>query len=140
MIPRIRFTEHAVERFNERVRPTLDRGAAFAEMRRVAALGSIQPTAPDWASGPSRDGTAGPQETLGWLVVGDVAFPLIAPDQPGWAYSAATCLTRGALGGELRREKNRRKSKRGMRKRAAKNSERRNSRAFVREPLAEDEA
>jgi hypothetical protein len=90
----IRFTVHAIERYIERVRPGVDRDRAFKELRALAKVGQIRPEAPDWV-------TAFPHPVLGWLDCGDVCFPLIKADR-GSGYAAATCLTRGTIGPEIR--------------------------------------
>ena len=41
-------SDHAVERFNERVRPTLDRPAAKRELLRLVSLAERSTVPPDW--------------------------------------------------------------------------------------------
>lgn len=68
---RIRFTQHALDRFVERVRPAIStRRAALREMRRLAVLsGHVTDAPPVWLPH-SRPADA-------WLLVGDdIALPL----------------------------------------------------------------
>jgi hypothetical protein len=66
-------TQHAIGRFNQRVRPTLDEDQAGAELRRLVCLGTISATAPRWLAETQH------QAAAMYLVVGDVVIPLDPP-------------------------------------------------------------
>ena len=84
----VRFSHHAVERYRERVRPALDVDGAFRELLSlVSAAAEVVSEPPQWCPWGSA--------ACGYLVIGDVVFPLIA--RPG-VHVATTCLTKGAYG------------------------------------------
>jgi hypothetical protein len=93
----IQLTDHAVLRFHERVRPALTRGQARAELERLAPVVEIAEEPPAWYRGD------GPR-TQGYGLLGnDIAFPLMFN---GRVYYAVTCVVRGAVGDDERRERN----------------------------------
>lgn len=100
---RVGVTEHAVDRYLERVLSgSLDRPAAFEQLSRVAlAAGEVRRDSPAWLSpfALNADGTASLGEAAeGWLMIGeDVALALVQN-------RAITCVVRGGLS-EASREK-----------------------------------
>jgi hypothetical protein len=86
-------THHAVDRFQERVRPGLSREAAEDELARLVLFGSVVTEPPAWLC--TRPGDA-------YLVIGDLALPLLAHAADG-AYYATTCLVRGSRFSRRRR-------------------------------------
>lgn len=91
-------TDHAIERYHERVRPALvDTAAALAEMLAVMpAAGVWLDGAPEWLSGEKLDRK---YEAAGYILIGDdVAFPVIGT-------AILTCATRGGLSPERRASK-----------------------------------
>jgi hypothetical protein len=91
------FTVHAVSRYIERVKPSLNPERARAECKALAALGFVSVNAPRWLV---FDG-----DCDGWLHCGDVAFPL----KNGYA---VTCLVRGLMPASIRAHRNRDRSQR----------------------------
>jgi hypothetical protein len=75
----VRFTHHALVRFQERVRPGLSAEAA------AAALAALVPFA-EFVEGSDGDGP-----DRAWMMVGDLAFPLAR--RPDATLVALTCLT-----------------------------------------------
>src|SRR4051794_26614396 len=66
----IRLTQHAVDRFQFRVRPGLSTAAAEVELARLAAMGDIVTDAPAWHACRQR------RTASAYLVVGDLVLPL----------------------------------------------------------------
>lgn len=62
----VQFTNHAVERFQERVRPTLGTGGAIAELARIVPFCELRLGSPPWC---------GRESAFLYLVIGDVCFP-----------------------------------------------------------------
>jgi hypothetical protein len=79
-------TTHAVERFQERVRPGLSFAAAADELAHLIGLGELREEPPPWCL---------TREDAGYLVIGDLVLPLAACAEDGVFY-ATTCLTRGS--------------------------------------------
>jgi hypothetical protein len=88
------FTDHAIERYAQRVRPALTRAQARHELMRIVEHGEIAHARPAWLR---YHGTAD-----GYLLVADVCFPL---RRRGNRWIALTCLTRGSLTPHERRER-----------------------------------
>src|SRR4051794_15258525 len=82
----IRITDHAVERFQERVRPGLSVDVAAHELARLIPLGFIYEQPPAWCAA---------RPCPAYLVVGDLVLPLVTCADEG-VYYATTCLTRGS--------------------------------------------
>jgi hypothetical protein len=103
----IRFSEHALSRYGERVRPGLTGARLAAELQRVLATGTIRADAPPWLGG-----GRGTRADL-WIEVGDVAFPLV---HSGNGLLALTCLVRGGISDFSRhRRSERRRARRAAR-------------------------
>jgi hypothetical protein len=80
----IDLTDHAIQRFRDRVRPGLDLDAAADELARLVGHAELTPCRPDWLHG----------FAYLYLVAGDVALPLEpALDDPE-RLVATTCLVR----------------------------------------------
>ncbi len=92
------FSQHAVERYIERVKPCLDRDRAWAELKALAPLGEIVTQRPAWAgTGDAADG---------FLCLCDcVCFPVING-------LAVTCLVRGSLPKHTRLARNKARARR----------------------------
>jgi hypothetical protein len=96
---RLQVGAHALERYQERVRPALDGDALLADLSRVLLHAELMRVAPAWVGGDER--------AEEWVVLGDaIAFPVRGG-------VVATCLTRSQPG-----EANREKMNRGRQERA----------------------
>src|SRR4051812_18838316 len=96
-------SDHAVDRYIERVKPTLTRREATKDLRRLArSVGSITTERPDWVGEACH--------VDGWLLLGDdIALPVLKTPV-GWL--AKTVLARGVLPPGVRRMRNRAKAAR----------------------------
>ncbi len=87
----IDLTTHCVERFNQRVRPTLDHECARRELRRLLDIGRVRTEAPAWLATRTR------QASDRYLVIEpDLVLPLV------WngfsqTWVARTCLARTGI-------------------------------------------
>jgi hypothetical protein len=103
----IHLTRHAVERFQERVRPALEFADAETELAKLALVGELINEPPRWHA----DRCA--QIAPWYLVIGDVLLPLNAHRSDPGEFVATTCLTRGTYSDDARRRRrNRRRSHR----------------------------
>lgn len=83
----VALTDHAIERYVERVRPACDHRSARRELSKlVPVAGTIEPSAPAWRHEPAQ---------FPHLVIGDVAFPLTPSRRDPQVLVACTCLVRG---------------------------------------------
>ena len=85
----IQLSEHAIQRFRQRVRPAIGVAEAEGELARLALFGDLVPEAPAWHAVATAD-------TAPWyLVIADCVLPL----RPHWREAevlvATTCLARG---------------------------------------------
>jgi hypothetical protein len=114
---RVFMTLHALERYGERVRPHL---SAYAQIHQDAArlvecAGVLSDTAPDWVNESwYRDNDTDPR---GWLICGDVCFPLAEDREKRGRLVALTTFTRGGISEAARSARNRRRSLRTNAKR-----------------------
>jgi hypothetical protein len=92
----IDLTEHAIERFRERVRPAIDFDAAADELAQIAARGELTAVAPAWLRA----------RALVYLVLGDVVLPLEPDRREPDRLVAVTCLVRGSLSPRARAARN----------------------------------
>ena len=110
-------TDHAIERWRQRVRPHLDSDEqAHADaVRLVSAVGEFSETPPAWVNG----NWARELETegRGWLVLGDICMPLAEDREKPGRLVALTVLTRGGISDESRKVRNRMRSHRTYAKR-----------------------
>ncbi|WP_354699063.1 hypothetical protein DSM112329_04767 [Paraconexibacter sp. AEG42_29] len=99
----IHITNHAVERFNERVRPALSPEAAGEELGRVALAGKVTKVPPPWHVNNCME------LAPFYLEVADVLLPL----RPHWTEPdvlvATTCIPRGSFSQDARRHRTARK-------------------------------
>ena len=104
---RVYLTDHALERYGERVRPHLQapQDLQVDAQRLVKACGVLSEAAPEWAN---CNWEAEAREPAAWLVCGDVAF-VVEVDGKGRRV-ALTTITRGGISDQARRERNARRS------------------------------
>jgi hypothetical protein len=86
------FTAHALERYQQRIRPHLTLHEAAADLRRLSVHATIGDR-PEWAAWHPREGR--------WLLIGpSIAFPV---DD----YRVLTCLAQGCISDTWRQKRNR---------------------------------
>jgi hypothetical protein len=83
----ITLSRHAVQRYQERVRPGLDAARAEEDLQRLVAAADVQPLAPMWCRSV--------QLALCYAVIGDVCLPLERDRRSIGRLIATTCLTPG---------------------------------------------
>jgi hypothetical protein len=83
---RVRFSDHAVQRFRERVRPGLGSESAAEQISLITEHGEVTVGPPSWADRAT---------SFLYLVVGDVCFPLDADKRDREVLVATTCIVRG---------------------------------------------
>lgn len=107
----IGISDHAVERYVERVRPGLGFVAARRELRRLIEAGTLTATAPEWVAESADVSDA-------YLDAGDVAICLnVDNSRGGRKLVAATVLIRGSLPPLTRERRNKaRRARRATRK------------------------
>jgi hypothetical protein len=106
----VTLTVHAVERFQERVRPTLDLEAAKTELdRRADQFGRRVEARPDWLGMEGRNIVAPADAYL--LIGDDVVLPLADRSTGPLALS---CLVRGSIPPAERRQRNVKRRKRRL--------------------------
>lgn len=96
------FAPHAVERYQEHLKPCLSIENAAKDLIRIAAHARVSLKAPAWLGGSTR------KDVVMFLEIGDAVFPL-APDVDGTQLVALTCRTRGTISTAVR---SRRKARR----------------------------
>jgi hypothetical protein len=133
---RIYMTDHAVERYRERVRPHLETdGDVYLDAKRlVDCAGEMSDTAPEWVR---YEWVGEHMEPRGWLVCGDIAMPVTEDRERPGKLVALTVLTRGSISDESRRERNRRRSARTHGKRRRAQMERKLMPGYSRAPAVE---
>ena len=104
----VALSAHAVEQYQQRVKPGLDLDAARDELERLRPLGEISTLAPDWVN-------AARPAPYYLLLSGAIVLPL-APQADGWV--ATTCVTQRTLTPARRSAKSARKASLAARKRA----------------------
>ena len=100
----IGISPHAVDRYQQRVKPCMDFVTAGKDIRRIAqAAGVVQRTSPNWMAVQDSQNTA-------WLELGpDTVFPL---RETGKRFVATTCITTDAVSDKtLQRRRNKRSKK-----------------------------
>jgi hypothetical protein len=102
----IRFSSHAVDRFQERVRPTLDEVSALRELRRLVHHGTIATEPPGWLQATAR------QRAPLYLVIGDLVLPLDISRRSNDQLIALTVIPRGSLSTNARALRNARRARR----------------------------
>jgi hypothetical protein len=95
---------HGIERYWERVKPTLPSAQAAAEdlERAIVACGRIHDQAPAW-KGQVHTPSKHERAAVAWLWLGaDIALPLTACLYRAGDFFSPTCLAKGSCGDELR--------------------------------------
>ena len=92
----IQLSQHAVERFQERVRPALDVAPAADELAALILFGDVVDTPPSWHAGTCA------QLAPFYLVAGDVLLPLKQHWSEPDVLVATTCLVRGVRSEDVR--------------------------------------
>ena len=104
----IQLSEHAVERFQHRVRPALDVDAASDALAALILFGEVVDTPPPWHAGNCA------QLAPFYLVAGDVLLPLKEHWSEPDVLVATTCFVRGVRSDDVRRRvRARRRTRRG---------------------------
>lgn len=83
----VTFAAHAIERFCERVRPGLGAGSACLQLQGLASAFAVTAEPPSWARH---------SKAQMWLLVGDIAFPLVPSGGDRRELVATTCLAKRA--------------------------------------------
>jgi hypothetical protein len=97
--PRIVLSDHAVERYQERVKPALDLQAAREDLERMLPLGTFQHDPPPWDR-PF-------DEADGWLLLGEgIVIPLSRNQDRRPGFWAITVLSHREISPEKRRARN----------------------------------
>lgn len=91
---------HAIERFQQRMRPALTLAAAEEELAELMALGEIVGQPPDWFARRQL------QHAPCYLVVGDFVLPLVPARYDPEVLCATTCVARGGLSDKARERRN----------------------------------
>lgn len=96
----IQLTTHAIERFQQRVRPGLDLEAAGDELARLLATAAIVQDPPDWFARRQA------RVACSYLVVGDLVLPLQQSRSGDGTLVAVSCIPRGSLSEMARARRN----------------------------------
>lgn len=100
----IHLSDHSVERFRERCRPTLELGSARTELERLLPIGLITHAAPDWHRRTAKESAEA------YLVIGDdYVLPLVRA-HCGGRWIAKTFIARGGISEATRARRNGRRS------------------------------
>lgn len=92
----VALSHHAVERYQERVRPGLEAKLARADLQRLMSAGEITSCPPAWLQSRER------QSAAFYLTIGDVVLPLDPCRRNRERLVALTCIVRGSLSGAAR--------------------------------------
>jgi hypothetical protein len=116
---RVWMTLHAIERYGDRVRPHLNSYEKIhADAQRlVEVCGLLADGPPAWINGTWEAEREMDTEPRGWLVCGDICFPLAEDREKPGKLVALTVLTRGGISDETRLTRNRRRAHRTYAKR-----------------------
>jgi hypothetical protein len=104
----VMLSAHAVEQYQQRVKPGLDPAAARFELEQLRLVGRISGQAPGWVNAA--------KPALYYLLLGDAVVLPLAPHGDGWV--ATTCVTQLTFTPTRRTAKSARKASLGARKRA----------------------
>jgi hypothetical protein len=96
----IHLSQHAVERFHERVRPSLGIEAAEDELARLVAMGQVVTQPPPWHAERQR------QTAPAYLVICDLVLPLVQMGGDPVVLVAVTCIARGGISDQARARRN----------------------------------
>jgi hypothetical protein len=105
---KVTLSAHAVEQYQQRVKPGLDRVAARFELEHLRLVGEIASQPPAWVNAA--------RPALYYLLLGDDVVLPLAPQGDGWV--ATTCVTQLTFTPTRRGAKSARKSSLNARKRA----------------------
>ena len=104
----VRISDHAVEQYQQRIKPGFDLAAAQAELEQLRAVGQIAATAPGWVNAV--------RQAPCYLLIGDAIVLPVLRDRNGWV--ATTCLIDRTITPARRQAKTARKASLGSAKRA----------------------
>ena len=112
----IQFSSHAITRFAERVRPTLDADHIREELSRLLGTATVSRTPPDWV----RPGS-GKITPAAYLVLGDgeICLPLVVNHGADGEWTATTTLLPDIVEGQQRAGRNQRAQARRAGKKAS---------------------
>jgi hypothetical protein len=108
----VELTAHAVQRYQQRVRPALSLEAAADELARVALVGEITTEPPTWHL------RSCAQVAPYYLSVADVLLPLTPHRGRPGLLVATTCLVKGSLSPDARRYRTARRRRSAARRRS----------------------
>jgi hypothetical protein len=97
----VELSRHAVERFQQRVRPALGAPEAEEQLARLTLVADVTSEPPAWHA------VACAQWAPLYLVAGDVVLPLKAHAVEAGVFVATTCLVRGERSEDVRRRRRR---------------------------------
>ena len=107
--PQVEFSKHAVQRYQLRGRPGLEYETALDELESMRILGDLTSEPPPWLADTRRDADS-------YLVLADLAFPLIRCGKSLTRLTAVTCIVRGGITPWERERRNRRRPRRSHRR------------------------
>ena len=96
----IQLTQHAIERFHERVRPSLTLSAAEDELARLVAFARVVSDPPSWHAERQR------RTAAAYLVIGDLVLPAEPLVSEPEVLVAVTCIARGCVSDQARARRN----------------------------------
>jgi hypothetical protein len=104
----VRISDHAVEQYQQRIKPGFDLQAAQAELEQLRAVAQIATSAPEWVNAV--------RQAPCYLLIGDAIVLPVLRDRNGWV--ATTCLINRTITPARRQAKTARKASLGSAKRA----------------------
>jgi hypothetical protein len=104
----VRISDHAVEQYQQRIKPGFDLAAAEAELEQLRTVGRIAASAPGWVNAV--------RQAPCYLLIGDAIVLPVLRDRNGWV--ATTCLIDRTITPARRQAKSARKASLGSAKRA----------------------
>jgi hypothetical protein len=104
----VRISNHAVEQYQQRIKPGFDLDAAQAELEQLRTVAQIAASAPEWVNAV--------RQAPCYLLIADAIVLPVLPDRHGWV--ATTCLINRTITPARRQAKTARKASLGSAKRA----------------------
>jgi hypothetical protein len=104
----VRISDHAVEQYQQRIKPGFDLDAAQAELEQLRTVAQIAASAPEWVNAV--------RQAPCYLLIADAIVLPVLPDRHGWV--ATTCLINRTITPARRQAKTARKASLGSAKRA----------------------
>jgi hypothetical protein len=104
----VRISDHAVEQYQQRIKPGFDLDAAQAELEKLRTVAQIAASAPEWVNAV--------RQAPCYLLIGDAIVLPVLRDRNGWV--ATTCLIDRTITPARRQAKTARKASLGSAKRA----------------------